>query len=308
MDDVAAVRTFSRFYTRVLGVLDEGLLETPYSLTEARVLYELAQRDATEVVSLRRAVGIDAGYMSRLLSRFEADGLVERQRSADDARRQVIRLTRQGRTAFGQLDRRSDDQVDKLLAPLDAASRHRLVDAMRTIEKLLGDGEGGDAAPTVTVRPAGIGDYGWIVQRNAELYAEEYDWDETYEALVARIVADFGTTAAEHPGRVATWIAELEGERAGTVMCTRKDDTTAQLRLLLVEPAARGAGVGGRLVDECIRFARDAGYERLVLWTNDILTAARRIYERAGFTLDESEPHHSFGHDLVGQNWSLPLG
>lgn len=306
MSEIAAVRGFSRFYTRVLGVLDEGLLDTPYSLTEARVLYELAQRDATEVVELRRAVGINPGYMSRLLTRFEADGMISRERSADDARRQVIHLTKQGRRAFAQLDRRSDEQVDKLLAPLDDPARQRLVTAMHTVEQLLDSGAAG-IPPKVTVRTARPGDFGWIVQRNAELYFDEYAWDQSYEGLVAQIVADFIALAADHPHEVATWIAEVDGERAGTVMCTRKDAKTAQLRLLLVEPSARGTGVGTVLVDECIQFASAAGYDRLVLWTNDILTAARRIYERAGFTLDEEEKHHSFGHALVGQFWSLPL-
>jgi DNA-binding MarR family transcriptional regulator/N-acetylglutamate synthase-like GNAT family acetyltransferase len=257
MSEIPAVREFSRFYTRVLGVLDEGLLDTPYSLTEARVLYELAQSDATEVVELRRAVGINPGYMSRLLARFEADGLISRERSADDARRQVIHLTKQGRRAFAQLDRRSDEQVEKLLAPLDEPARHRVVAAMHTVEQLLGDGAPSPAA--VTVRRTRPGDFGWIVQRNAELYFDEYAWDQSYEALVAQIVADFIATAADHPNAVATWIAEIDGERAGTVMCTRKDETTAQLRLLLVEPWARGTGVGSRLVDECVDFARAAG-------------------------------------------------
>jgi DNA-binding MarR family transcriptional regulator/GNAT superfamily N-acetyltransferase len=303
-DDVAAVRAFSRFYTRVVRALDEGLLDTPYSLTEAHILYELAQRDTTEVVDLRHTVGIDAGYMSRLLSRFASDGLITRERSEADGRRQVIRLTAQGRAAFDLLDRRSTEQVRQVLTRLDTAQRRRLVGALQTVQQILDD-----AAPpdTVVLRPAGSGDFGWVIQRNGLLYAQEYGWDESYEALVARIVADFVEDEARARGRAAAWIAEVDGEPVGCVFCVEKDAATAQLRLLLVNPGARGAGIGARLVDECIRFARRAGYQRLVLWTNDVLTAARRIYERAGFQLVDEEPHHSFGHDLVGQNWSLDL-
>jgi DNA-binding MarR family transcriptional regulator/GNAT superfamily N-acetyltransferase len=303
-DDVAAVRAFSRFYTRTVRVLDEGLLDTPYSLTEARILYELAQRDTTEVVDLRRAVGIDAGYMSRLLSRFASDGLITRERSSADGRRQVIALTKQGRAAFELLDGRSTDQVRQVLGGLDTAQRRRLVTALQTVEQVLSDSAPPD---TVVLRPAGTGDFGWVIQHNGLLYAQEYGWDESYEALVARIVADFVDDKARAAGRAAAWMAEVDGEPVGCVFCVEKDADTAQLRLLLVDPAARGAGIGSRLVDECIRFARRAGYERLVLWTNDILVAARRIYERAGFELVEEEPHHSFGHDLVGQTWSLDL-
>lgn len=302
---VAAVRAFSRFYTRVVQALDEGLLDTPYSLTEAHILYELAQRAVTEVVDLRRTVGIDAGYMSRLLSRFASDGLITRDRSAADGRRQVIGLTDQGRAAFEMLDGRSTDQVRQVVAGLEPAQRRRLVGALQTVQQLLGD----VARPeTVVLRPAGAGDFGWVVQRHGVLYAQEYGWDESFEALVARVVADFVDQRHEDPGRIAAWIAEVGGEPVGCIFCVRKDATTAQLRLLLVEPGARGAGIGGRLVDECIRFARRAGYDRLVLWTNDVLTDARRVYERAGFQLVEEEPHHSFGHDLVGQTWSLDLG
>jgi DNA-binding MarR family transcriptional regulator/N-acetylglutamate synthase-like GNAT family acetyltransferase len=302
--DVAALRAFSRFYTRVLGVLDDGLLDTPYSLTEARVLYELAQRDGTETVELRRAVGIDAGYLSRLLSRFSADGLITRERSPDDGRRQVIRLTASGRTAFQVLDRRSADQVAELLGTLDLDERRRLVAALGTAGEILGDRA---RASTVVLRPLEPGDYGWVVHRHGLLYAQEYQWDESFEALVARTVADFIDEHRLEPRRVAAWIAEVEGQRAGCVFCTQKDRTTAQLRLLLVDPAARGAGIGGRLVDECVRFARRAGYEQMVLWTNDVLVDARRIYDRAGFTLVGDERHHSFGHDLVGQTFQLDL-
>jgi len=305
----AAVRSFSRSYTSWIGALHEGLLDTPYSLTESRVLFELAQRERTDVTALRRTIGVDGGYLSRILARFAADGLVTRTRSEADGRRQVVYLTDQGRTAAGVLDRRSRDQLAELLAAFDAEQQRRLVTAMATIEEILAGGR----PDAVTLRPMGSGDYGWVVQRHGLLYAHEYRWDESFEALVARIVAEFVDQRADAPDRVAAWVAEVDGKPAGSIFCMRKDgdtgqtDTTAQLRLLLVEPTTRGLGVGSRLVDECIRFARGAGYETLVLWTNDVLVEARRIYERAGFTLVEQEPHHSFGHDLVGQNWALPL-
>jgi DNA-binding MarR family transcriptional regulator/GNAT superfamily N-acetyltransferase len=297
---VDTVRSFNRFYTRVIGVLGEGLLHTSLSLTEVRVLFELAQRDATEVADLRRALDLDAGYLSRMLGRFEADGLVTRRRSDTDARRQVISLTEPGRATFDRLDTLAAEEVELLLAPLADSEQRRLLTAMDTIRQLL------EPAPKAfTLRALKPGDLGWVIQRHGALYAEEYGWDATFETLVARIL----TSYAEHhdPQREAGWIAEVAGEPVGCVFSMRKDDRTAQLRLLLVEPGARGLGIGARLVDECITFARRAGYARIMLWTNDVLTSARHLYERAGFTLDEEEPHHSFGHDLVGQVWSRPL-
>jgi DNA-binding MarR family transcriptional regulator/GNAT superfamily N-acetyltransferase len=287
----------------VIGVLSEGLVRTPYSLTEARVIFELAQRDRTEVAALRRALGLDAGYLSRMLGRFEADGLVVREVSTMDARRQVVGLTAQGRTAYATLDRRSADDIAGLLGHLDDGEQRRLLAAMADVRELLGGSPRRKGEPVV--REPGPGDLGWVVARNGAIYADEYGWDATYEALVARIVADF----VDHrdPLRERGWIAELDGERVGCVFCVRADDTTAKLRLLLVEPAARGTGVGSRLVGECLAFARAAGYTEMVLWTNDVLRAARRIYERAGFTLVDREPHHSFGHDLVGETWRRTL-
>lgn len=301
-DRVATVRAFNRFYTEAIGVLDEGLLQTPYSLTEARVIFELAQRDATEVTDLRRALAVDAGYLSRILARFQADGLVTRERSAADRRRQVIRLTGAGRAAFDTLDARSADEIRTLLAKLSEEDQRRLVSAMTVIRSLL---EPAPRPEAYVLRPLRPGDLGWVVHRHGVRYADEYGWDDTFEALVARIVADY----VDHrdPQRENAWIAEMDGAPAGCVFCTRKDETTAQLRLLLVEPRARGLGVGTRLVEECLRFARWAGYRRITLWTNDVLADARRIYERAGFTLLDEEPHHSFGHDLVGQYWSRAL-
>jgi DNA-binding MarR family transcriptional regulator/GNAT superfamily N-acetyltransferase len=303
VDRVAAVRAFNRFYTGRLGILGEGFLRTPHSLTEARVLYELGHRDFVEVAELRRELEIDAGYLSRLLSRLEEQALVTRERSAEDGRRQRVRLTEHGVDAFAELDRRSAAEIGELLEGLGEERQRRLVAAMQAIAGLLDDDPRADA--TVVLRPPHPGEYGWIVHRHGAQYAEEYGWDETFEALVARIVADY----AEHhdPKREAAWIAEVDGEPVGCVLCVRKDDATAQLRLLLVDPRARGRGIGGRLIDQCLRFARRAGYEQIVLWTNDVLHDARRLYERAGFELVESGEHHAFGHDLVEQTWSRRL-
>lgn len=298
---VAAVREFSRFYTNVIGVLREGLLDTPYTLTESRVIYELAQRESTEVAELRRTLDVDPGYMSRILSAFEVDGLVTRSRSERDGRRQVITLTRRGRAAFATLNARSAGEIRQLLAPLSAEDRARLVESLGVARHLLGD----ELQGNVTLRPPTSGDYGWVVERHGALYRAEFGWDETFEGLVAAIVGAFAQ--AHDPDRERAWIAELAGVRVGCVFCVRKSDDVAQLRILLVEPGARGHGVGTRLVDACIEFARDAGYRELVLWTNDVLHAARRIYERAGFRLVEEGRHHSFGHDLVEQTWSLEL-
>lgn len=284
-------------------MLDEGLLDTPYSLTESRVLFELAQNEATEVARLRTTVGIDGGYLSRLLARFTADGLVIRSRSEADARRQVVRLTEQGKAAAATLDRRSTEQLEGLLAGFDAEQQRRLVAALGTVEEILAGGR----PDAVTVRAMGSGDFGWVVQRHGLIYARDYAWDVTFEALVARVVADFVDQRERSPRRVGAWIAEVDHQRAGSIFCMEKDETTAQLRLLLVEPSARGLGVGSRLVAECVAFAREAGYSTLMLWTNDVLVEARRIYEKAGFGLVDEEPHHSFGHDLVGQNWALDL-
>jgi DNA-binding MarR family transcriptional regulator/GNAT superfamily N-acetyltransferase len=299
---VASVRAFNRFYTTVIGVLAEGLLRTPYSLTEARVVFELAQRDETAVADLRRTLELDAGYLSRILARFEADGLAVRQRSGSDARRQVVRLGDRGREAFALLDARAADEVRALLDGLEDEDQRRLVAAMETIRALL---ERTPRREQLVLREPEPGELGWVVQRHGALYAAEYGWDERFEALVARIVADFAEQ--RDPRRERAWIAELDGAPAGCVFCVRKEERVAQLRLLLVEPRARGAGVGGRLVDECIKFARRAGYGQITLWTNDVLVAARRIYERAGFELVEEERHESFGHELVGQNWLLNL-
>lgn len=303
MDDtVAAVRRFNRYYTNVIGALGEGHLDTPFTLTEARVLYELAQHDALDVVQLRRTLGLDAGYVTRILARFERDGLITRQRSGVDARRLVVRLTKPGRSTFATLNRRANRDISRLIASLTAPERGQLRDSLSAVRALL---ERDRRAEDVLLREPAPGDLGWIVARNAELYAAEYGWDASYEVLVARIVADFA--ASQDPARERAWIADVAGLRAGCVLCVRADEDTAKLRLLLVEPAFRGLGVGRRLVDACTTFARTAGYRRMTLWTQSILTAARHIYADAGFTLVGSAPHRSFGADLVEETWELEL-
>ena len=299
---MAAVREFNRFYTNVIGLLRGKYLDTPYSLTEARLLFELARRDTSEVTDLRRMVDIDPGYLSRILARFESDGLISRQRSAADGRRQVIRLTRSGRDVVAGLDARSAEQTRGMLAALRNDDRRRLLGAMHVITETL---TGSPRPRGYLLRAPRPGDMGWVVQRNAAVYAEEFGWDDSYEALVARIVADY----VDHRDQAAeaAWIAEVDGAPAGCVFCVREDASTARLRLLLVEPWARGLGIGGRLVEEVLGFARRAGYCRITLWTNDVLAGARRIYQRAGFTLDEESEHRSFGRDLTGQNWSRAL-
>jgi DNA-binding MarR family transcriptional regulator/GNAT superfamily N-acetyltransferase len=301
-DAVAELRAFNRFYTGQLGMLGPRFLATPHTLAEARVLFELAQAEQVEVSALRRRMRIDAGHLSRLLARLEQRGLVARERSAADGRRQIARLTEAGARDFAVLDRRSNDDTAARLAGLDGADRRRLVAALGEVRRLL---QAAQPERTVALRAPRAGELGWIVQRHGELYAEEYGWDSSFEALVARIVADY---AEEHdPAHEAAWIAEVDGGPAGCVLCVRQDDRVAKLRLLLVEPRARGLGLGERLVGECIAFARAAGYRELALWTNDVLVHARRIYERTGFALVDEAPHHSFGHDLVSQTWSLAL-
>jgi DNA-binding MarR family transcriptional regulator/GNAT superfamily N-acetyltransferase len=310
-DAVTAVREFSRFYTRVLGLLGGALLATPYSLTEARVLFELGQpgagdaADGLGTLDLRHRLNLDPGYLSRILSRFESAGLVERGRFTVDGRRQVLRLTAHGREAFADLDARSTAQVAGLLSTASDADRNALVRALHTARTVLdGHRRGKAATGPARLRPPRAGDLGWVVQRHGVRYAEEYGWDATFEGLVARIIGEYA--AAADP-RQNAWIAELDGEPVGCIFCTRKDDDAAQLRLLLVEPSARGAGVGTALVDECLRFATAAGYREIMLWTNDVLVAARRIYERAGFRLDFEGPRPNFGARLTEQVWRRPL-
>ena len=301
---VSRIRAFNRRWTEVLGLLDRQLLGTPHSLTDARVLFELSHSTGpdgtTERLDLRQTLGIDASFLTRVLSRLERTGLVESMRSPSDGRQRLLRLTAAGRGAAAELDQLSAAQIGGLLAPLTSDQRRTLAESTAVAAALVTP----VAAREVQVRDLEPGDRGWIVQRHGAIYADEYGWNDDFERLVARIVADF--VGSPDTGEQA-WIAEVDGARAGCVLCCRRDDESAQLRLLLVEPWARGLGVGHRLVDECLRFARESGYEDIILWTNDVLGAARRIYEAAGFELVDEEPHHSFGHELVGQHWRLVL-
>jgi DNA-binding MarR family transcriptional regulator/GNAT superfamily N-acetyltransferase len=283
-------------------VLRGGYLNTPYSLTEARLLFELGQRDRTEVSALRRGLDIDAGYLSRILSRFEGDQLITREKSETDARRQVIALTAAGRALQQSLDTRAAGEIGALLGRLGEDAQQRLVASMREITQVL---TGAPSPRAYLLRAPRPGDLGWVIQRQAAGYAAEYGWDESYEALVARIIADY--VDSHDPAREAAWIAEADGQRVGSILCVRKSGTVAQLRLLYVDPGARGLGIGSKLVEECLRFARAAGYTEMTLWTNSVLAEARRIYQRTGFTLTGEEAHHSFGADLVGQNWTRKL-
>jgi DNA-binding MarR family transcriptional regulator/GNAT superfamily N-acetyltransferase len=304
--EVESVRRFNRFYTRRIGVLEEGLLASPFTLTQARILFELGTRQTTTAGELVEALGLDPGYLSRILRSFVQKRLVARARSLEDGRRAQLSLTAKGRKAFGDLDRRSSETTGDMVSPLSPARRKRLLGAMQTLQDILSEpGAARDAV--ITVRQHRIGDVGWAIEQHGRLYAEEFGWNGEFEALVATLFARF---AANHdPAAERFWIAEIDGERVGCVFVVRneKDPHTAQLRCLLIDPRARGLGLGRRLVEECIQFAKSAGYARMVLWTNDVLAAARRIYEAAGFSLVEESPHHSFGHDLVGQVWARSL-
>jgi DNA-binding MarR family transcriptional regulator/N-acetylglutamate synthase-like GNAT family acetyltransferase len=300
---VGEVRRFNRFFTRRIGVLREGLLHGPYSLTEARVLFELAHGEDISASELSHELGLDPGYLSRILVRFEQGGLLDRVISESDGRRRLLRLTAAGEDAFAELDRRSREEVSGILEGIPERDQRRLLEATRTIEEVLG-GAGSTPEPYL-LRRHGPGDMGWVVQRHGALYASEYGWDGRFEGLIARIVADF--IEGYDPSWERCWIAETGGRKVGCVFVVRESEEVAKLRLLLVEPEARGAGLGSRLVAECVTFARERGYRKLVLWTNSVLHSARRIYEEHGFELVDEEEHHSFGADLVGQNWELEL-
>ena len=297
---IDAVRRFNRFYTRRIGVLRAGLLGSSYRLTEARLLYELAQGGQATASALGRDLGLDLGYLSRLLQGLKRRGLVRARRAVHDGRQSFLTLTAKGRQAFAVLDSRSRDATGAMLAPLPEHDRGRLVGAMRTVEGLLSNKRG-----EITLRSHRPGDLGWVVERHGALYAEEYGWDERFEALVAGIVARF----VKHfdAARERCWIAEIDGERVGAVLVVKQSRSTAKLRLLIVEPAARGRGLGRRLVEECIAFARAKGYRKLVLWTQSNLAAARAIYKQCGFRRVRKERHSSFGADLVGEFWQLAL-
>ena len=300
---IGDVRQFNRFFTRQIGVLREGLLHSPYPLTDARILFELGQTDQLTASRLGRELGLDAGYLSRILARLEQQGLIEKVRSENDGRQLLLSLSSVGREAFALLDQRSREEVSEMLNDLSEEDQQRLLKAMQTIESVLT--KGFKFSEPFVLRPHEPGDMGWVAHRHGVLYAQEYGWDEHFEALVAQIVADFINDY--NPARERCWIAEMDGEIIGSVFVVQSSETVAKLRLLLVEPKARGLGLGTRLVEECIRFARRRGYQKLMLWTNNVLLEARHIYVKTGFQLVAEETHHSFGHDLIGETWELVL-
>jgi DNA-binding MarR family transcriptional regulator/GNAT superfamily N-acetyltransferase len=300
---IDAVRRFNRFYTQKIGVLHEGLLSSPFSLTEVRVLYELAHREKPVASELGRDLGLNPGYVSRSLSSFKTKGLIESKPSDQDGRQSILWLTEKGKEEFAPLNERARDEIGVLLSTLSENEQIRLVKAMESVKELLSPGPR-NKMPYL-LRPHQSGDMGWVVYLHGLLYAQEYGWDETFEALVAGIVAKFIQNF--DPKKDRCWIAEIEGEIVGSVFLVKESETVSKLRLLLVHPKARGLGMGKRMVNECLRFARQAGYRKTMLWTNNVLLAARHIYESAGFKLILEEPHHSFGHDLVGETWALDL-
>ena len=300
---ISAVRAFNRFYTRKLGVLDQQLLKSPFSLSEARVLYELAQRGDAAAKQIGIELGLDPGYLSRIIQKFDEDELITRKALASDRRQYQLGLTAKGRQAFARLERSSQDDVASMLAALPPGGAARLTEAMSAIERLLG-------APDTPPRPAILrdprpGDMGWVVQSHGALYAREYGFDSSFEALVAEISAKF--LASFDASRERCWIADLDGVPVGSVFLVRQSDDVAKLRLLLVDPAGRGQGLGRRLVGECTSFAKTCGYRKITLWTQSILLAARKIYQDAGFVRVASEPHRGFGQSLVGETWELEL-
>jgi len=305
-DQVTAIRTFNRFYTRQIGLLNEGVYSSGYTLTEVRVLYELAHHPGTTPTDVGSFLQLDPGYLSRILKKFEERGLVRRDASDRDARSCHLNLTETGRVAFGPLNSASSEQVRGLLQPLPEIERQRLVNSMAVIQRLL-DNSSGPEKGSLELRRHRPGDIGWAIERHGRLYADEFHWNEEFEGLVASL---FGAFLQKHdPERERCWIAETDARRAGCVFLVRnaEDPNVAQLRCLLVEPWARGLGIGRALVDACVHFAREVSYGRMTLWTNDVLVAARRIYEAAGFELIDESPHRSFGHDLVGQTWAMDL-
>jgi DNA-binding MarR family transcriptional regulator/ribosomal protein S18 acetylase RimI-like enzyme len=302
-EHIDAVRRFNRFYTQRVGALRKGLLDSPFPLPEARLLYELAHRTEPTASELCADLGMDAGYLSRILRGLGDHGLVVKSQSQTDGRRNLLRLTRKGRLAAEKLNAASHAEIAGMLGAVETSDQERLVGAMRTIERLLGGQR--EIPRSFVIRDHRPGDLGWIVSRHGALYAQEYGWDGTFEGLVAEIIAGFGK--CHDPAMERCWVAEANGEKAGSILLVRQSPKVAKLRLLLVEPAARGMGVGRALVMECIRFAERAGYIKIRLWANSNLDAARHIYQGAGFALIKEEPHQSFGKNLVGQIWELKL-
>lgn len=301
--DVAAVRAFNRFYTRKLGVLDQQLLESPFSLSEARVLYELAHRENLSAKEIGTELGLDAGYLSRIVQSFDEAGFISREPLPTDRRQYRLALTAKGRQAYAKLERSTNDHIAAMLEGLPPGGKARLIDSMADIRRLLGDG--GAVARTAVLREPRPGDMGWVVQSHGALYAREYGFDSSFEGLVAEITAKF--LASFDASRERCWIAEIDGAQVGSIFLVRHSDDVAKLRLLLIDPAGRGQRLGHRMVGECIAFAKACGYRRITLWTQSILLAARRIYEKAGFRLVATEPHRSFGQDLIGETWELEL-
>jgi DNA-binding MarR family transcriptional regulator/predicted GNAT family acetyltransferase len=300
---IRAVRHFNRFFTRQIGVLRESLLHSPYSLAEARIIFELANQSNLTASGLCNKLGLDAGYLSRILNKLEQQNLIEKARSNDDGRQRLISLTSEGQKAFSLLDNRSSDEVSEILSEMNDSDRVRLIEAMHTIEAIVNHGF--KYAEPFYLRHHEAGDMGWVIHQHGLLYSHEYGWDQSFEAYVAQICADFINNY--DPQKERCWIAEIKGEQVGSIFCVKASEDVAKLRLLIVVPKARKLGLGTRLVKECVRFAKRTGYKKLTLWTNDILVEARRIYEKNGFQLVEDERHHSFGQDLVGQNWDLML-
>jgi DNA-binding MarR family transcriptional regulator/predicted GNAT family N-acyltransferase len=302
-EQVAAVRAFNRFYTRKLGVLDQHLMNSPFSLSEARVLYELAHRDDPAAKEIGGELGLDPGYLSRIMQKLDESGLITRKPLPSDRRQYRLGLTTKGRQVFAKLDRSSHDEVAAMLAQLDAGDQAALMHAMATIARALEPQAG--ARQAFLLRSHRPGDIGWVVSRHGAIYAQEFGWDIGFEALVAEIGAQF--IKSYDPSREHCWIAEVDGEPVGSIFLVKSSDEVAKLRLLLLEKKARGLGIGRALTDQCIRFAREAGYKTITLWTQSILVAARGIYQRAGFRRVAEEPHHSFGVDLVGETWEMKL-
>ena len=302
-ETIKAIRHFNRFYTRQIGVLNQGLLDSPYSLTEARVIYELAQKETCTATELGSELNLDMGYLSRILANFQKKGLLLKEPAPRDKRQSLLRLSPSGQQAFAMLNERSSQEINGMLEALSAPEQQQLVKAMRTVEALLNPQA--QERPAVIIRPLQPGDLGWVVSRHGALYAQEYHWDISFEGFVAQIAADYLENL--DPQKENGWIAEVNGENAGCVFLVKKSDEVAKLRMLLVEPSARGLGIGKRLVQECVRFARQCGYQRVTLWTQSCLLAARHIYQQAGFLLTASETCHDFGQDLVSETWDLDL-
>jgi DNA-binding MarR family transcriptional regulator/GNAT superfamily N-acetyltransferase len=302
-EHIRVVRGFNRFFTKQIGVLREGLLHSPYSLTEARIIFELANQSNLTATKLGNALGLDTGYLSRILNKLEQLRLIKKNRSDDDGRQRLISLTTKGEKIFSLLDTRSNDEVSEMLSRLNESGRARLIEAMQTIEDIFN--QGSKHLKSVYLRHHEPGDMGWVIRQHGLFYHQRYGWDESFEAFVSQICADF--INQYDPQKERCWVAEMQDEQIGSIFCVNAGENVAKLRMLLVAPKARGLGLGTKMVKECIRFARRVGYKKITLWTNDILIDARKIYEKQGFKLVKEESHHSFGHDLVGQNWDLML-